>query len=109
MPKQSSRRLSDSECAERRRQDRERLQQAARELLSSEGWARWVRTTAMFHSHSAGNCMLLAAQCQQRGIVPARVAGFRTWLKLGRVVRKGRDRAEDPGAGPAKAARRADR
>jgi N-terminal domain of anti-restriction factor ArdC len=81
--------LSEQERAERRRRDRERLQQAARELLGSEGWARWVRTRAMFHAYSAGNCMLLAAQCHQRGIVPTRIAGFRTWLKLGRVVRKG--------------------
>lgn len=43
----------------------------------------------MFHAYSAGNCMLLATQCHQRGIVPTRVAGFRTWIKLGRVVRKG--------------------
>lgn len=40
-------------------------------------------------SYSAGDCMLLAMQGHQRGIVPARVAGFRTWIKLGRVVRKG--------------------
>lgn len=89
MPNKSSRRLTETERAERRREDRERLQQAARELLSSEGWARWVRARAMFHSYSAGNCMLLAAQCHQRGTVPTRIAGFRTWLKLGRVVRKG--------------------
>jgi N-terminal domain of anti-restriction factor ArdC len=89
MASKSSRRLSEQERAERRRQDRERLQKAARELLSSEGWVRWVRTRAMFHSYSAGNCMLLAAQCHQRGIVPTRIAGFRTWLKLGRCVRKG--------------------
>jgi len=89
MAKKSSRRLTEPERAERRRQDRERLQQAARELLSSEGWARWVRTRAMFHAYSAGNCMLLAIQCHQRGIAPTRIAGFRTWLKLGRVVRKG--------------------
>lgn len=89
MANKSSRRLSEQERAERRRRDRERLQQAARELLGSEGWARWVRTRAMFHAYSAGNCMLLAAQCHQRGIVPTRIAGFRTWLKLGRVVRKG--------------------
>jgi hypothetical protein len=89
MSKPSSRRLSDTERAERRRQDRERLQRAAAELLGSEGWARWVRARAMFHSYSAGNCMLLAAQCHQRGMVPTRIAGFRTWLKLGRVVRKG--------------------
>jgi N-terminal domain of anti-restriction factor ArdC len=89
MVKKSSRRLSEQERDERRRADRERLQRAAAELLSSEGWAQWVRVRSMFRSHSAGNCMLLAAQCHERGIVPMRIAGFRTWLKLGRCVRKG--------------------
>jgi hypothetical protein len=89
MAKKSSHRLTDEERAERRRQDRERLQQAARELLSSDGWARWVKTRAMFHSYSAGNCMLLAAQAHHRGIALTHVAGFRTWLRLGRSVRKG--------------------
>jgi hypothetical protein len=32
--------------------------------------------------------MLIALQCHERGIVPERIAGFRTWLKLGRCVRK---------------------
>lgn len=85
----SSRQLSEHDRAERRRRDRERLQQAAKELLSSDGWARWVRVRAMFHSYSASNCMLLATQCHERGIVPTRIAGFRTWLKLGRCARKG--------------------
>jgi hypothetical protein len=40
MAKKSSRQLSEQERAERRLKDRERLQRAARELLSSEGWAR---------------------------------------------------------------------
>lgn len=80
---------SEFEREERRQQDRERLQRAAEQLLCSQGWARWVRVRAMFHSYSAGNCMLLALQCHERGIVPERVAGFRTWLKLGRCVRKG--------------------
>ncbi len=84
-----SRQLSEREREERRRQARERLQRAAEELLCSEGWGRWVRVRAMFHSYSAGNCMLLAFQCHERGIVPQRVAGFRTWLKLGRCVRRG--------------------
>jgi hypothetical protein len=88
MAKKSSRRLSEQERAERRRADRERLQRAAQELLCSEGWARWVRVRAMFHSYAAGNCMLIALQCHERGIVPQRVAGFRAWLKLGRCVRK---------------------
>ena len=89
MVKKSRSRLSDEERDERRRQDRERLQHAAQELLSSDGWARWVKTRAMFHSYSAGNCMLLAAQAHQRGIALTHVAGFRTWLKLGRSVRQG--------------------
>jgi N-terminal domain of anti-restriction factor ArdC len=33
--------------------------------------------------------MLLAAQAHARGIALTHVAGFRTWLKLGRAVRKG--------------------
>jgi hypothetical protein len=53
MAKKSPQRLSEQQRAERRRQDRERLQQAARELLGSEGWARWVKTRAMFRSYSA--------------------------------------------------------
>jgi len=89
MATKSRRGLTEQERAERRRADRERLQRAAEELLCSEGWARWVRVRAAFHSYSAGNCMLLAAECHKRGIVPQHIAGFRTWLKLGRCVRRG--------------------
>src|SRR5215216_2051949 len=81
--------LSAAERAERRARDRERLRQAARELLTSDGWQRWVRARALFHNYSLRNCLLLAAQCHERGIHARRVAGFRTWLKLGRCVRKG--------------------
>jgi hypothetical protein len=38
--------------AERRPRDRERLQHAARELLTSDGWQRWVRARALFHNYS---------------------------------------------------------
>ena len=33
--------------------------------------------------------MLIAVQCHQRAIVPEHIAGFHTWIKLGRAVRKG--------------------
>jgi N-terminal domain of anti-restriction factor ArdC len=89
MAKKSSRQCSEQERAERRCADRERLRLAAEELLSSEGWARWVRVRATFRAYSAGNCMLLAHQCHERGIDPQHIAGFRAWLKLGRCVRKG--------------------
>jgi hypothetical protein len=41
MPK-TRRRLSEAERAERRRRDGERLRRAAEQLLTSEGWYRWV-------------------------------------------------------------------
>lgn len=89
MAKRSSRQCSELERADRRCADRERLRKAAEELLSSEGWARWVRVRASFRAYSAGNCMLLAQQCHERGMDPQRIAGFNAWLKLGRCVRKG--------------------
>jgi hypothetical protein len=85
----NSRRLSETEREQRRRADRERVKQAAAELLSSDGWRRWVRAREMFHAYSASNSMLIALQCHQRGIVPEHIAGFHTWIKLGRAVRKG--------------------
>ena len=42
----TQRRLSDSEREERRERDRERLKQAAEQLLSGEGWQRWGRVRA---------------------------------------------------------------
>jgi hypothetical protein len=40
------RRLTEVERDERRVRDRERLKQACEQLLSSEGWQRWVRGRA---------------------------------------------------------------
>ncbi len=81
--------LSDQEREQRRAADRERVKQAAQELLCSEGWARWVRARQLFHRYSASNCMVLALAFHHRGIEPEPVAGFSTWLKLGRCVRRG--------------------
>jgi hypothetical protein len=38
--------LNDEEREQRRAQDRERLKEAAEQLLTSEGWQRWVRVRA---------------------------------------------------------------
>jgi antirestriction protein ArdC len=83
------RRLTEAEREQRRRADRERVKEAAGQLLCSEGWTRWVRTRQTFHDYSASNCMLIAWQCHQRGIVAEHIAGFHAWIKLGRTVRKG--------------------
>ena len=79
--------LTDAQRAERRKPDRERLERAARELLSSEGWQRWVkvRATNGLVRYSFGNQLLIALQRPDATYV----AGFRTFLQLNRCVRKG--------------------
>jgi hypothetical protein len=43
---------SEAEREERRKGDREQFEAAVCELLSSEGWQRWVRTRRLFHRYS---------------------------------------------------------
>jgi len=87
MAKTTRRWLTDDERAERRAQDRERLEQAARELLSSEGWRRWIEVRARngLARYSLGNQLLIALQAPDARFV----AGFHAWKDLGRRVSKG--------------------
>ena len=48
-----------------------------------------LRTAARFHTYSFRNVLLLWAQAEERGVQITQVAGYRTWLSLGRHVRKG--------------------
>ena len=84
-----SRKLTETERDARRQADRDRLENAARELLTSEGWARWVRVrySVGLGRYSPRNQWLIAAE--GAGITPTFVAGFRAWLSLNRVVAKG--------------------
>ncbi len=52
MAEKSSRRMSEQQRAERRERDRERARHATEALLTSEGWQRWLRARAAFHSYS---------------------------------------------------------
>lgn len=108
MAKTTRRRLTDEERAQRREQDRQRLDDAARQLLSSDGWQRWVKVRSRngLGRYSVGNQLLIALQAPDARFV----AGFHAWKDLGRRVSKGatairilapmpiRDR-EDPGNG----------
>jgi hypothetical protein len=87
MATKTRRRLSESERDERRRQDRERLQRAAEQLLSSEGWERWVRVRSRngLARYSVNNQLLIAFARPDATFV----AGFRAWLELGYQVGKG--------------------
>jgi hypothetical protein len=83
----SARRITDAERAERRSADRERLEHAARALLDSSGWQRWVRVRATngLARYSFHNQLLIALQQPEATYV----AGFRAFLTLNRCVRKG--------------------
>jgi N-terminal domain of anti-restriction factor ArdC len=92
MARRPSRRpLTDDERDARRKADRERIEQAARDLLTTEGWQRWIRARATngLSRYSPTNLCLISAECHARGITPTYVAGFRAFLALNRCVRKG--------------------
>ena len=75
----------------RRKADRERIELAARALLTTEGWRRWIKVRASngLSRYSLRNQWLIAIECHARGITPTYVAGFRAFLDLNRCVRKG--------------------
>lgn len=82
-----SQRLTEQEREQRRAADRERLQRAAEQLLSSEGWARWVRVRSRggLARLSLNNQLLVALSCPDATFV----AGFKAWLSMGFCVRRG--------------------
>ncbi|WP_240423259.1 ArdC family protein [Leucobacter sp. wl10] len=54
-------------------------------LTDSETWANVLRMATLFRRYSLNNLLLIRAQCPHA----TRVAGYRTWQKLGRQVRAG--------------------
>ena len=85
MPKRTQ--LTDAEREQRRAADRERLKQAAEQLLTSDGWQRWVRlrSHAGLARLSLSNQLLVAMARPDATFV----AGFKAWLDLGYCVDKG--------------------
>jgi len=79
--------LSEAERTERRQADRDRLEQAAKALLTSDGWRRWVEVRGRngLARYSFGNQLLIAMQRPDATYV----AGYRALLELNRCVRKG--------------------
>ena len=85
--RRSRRGLSEAERTERRQADRDRLEQAAKALLTSDGWRRWVEVRGRngLARYSFGNQLLIAMQRPDATYV----AGYRALLELNRCVRKG--------------------
>jgi len=61
------------------------LSDAVARIQSGDDFKRYLQIQARFHSYSANNVILIYSQMPHA----TRVAGFGTWLKLGRFVRKG--------------------
>jgi N-terminal domain of anti-restriction factor ArdC len=61
------------------------LERGIDSILTNDGFASYLQTLARFHSYSFGNVLLIRAQRPDA----TRVAGYRTWLELGRQVKKG--------------------
>jgi antirestriction protein ArdC len=64
---------------------RERLAEAVERMADSEVLAAWLRARATFHDYSFGNVCLIVSQRHDA----TQVAGYKTWQKLSRQVRKG--------------------
>ena len=86
-PARRSSRSSDRARALRRQIDErlELLATAVDEVRASEMFRQYLDVQARFHSYSWHNSLLILSQCPSA----RRVAGFQTWRKLGRHVRKG--------------------
>jgi N-terminal domain of anti-restriction factor ArdC/IrrE N-terminal-like domain len=63
----------------------DRLADGIAHLTSSDTWQAWLRVQARFHRYSFSNTVLILTQRPEA----TRVAGFGTWLRLGRHVRRG--------------------
>ncbi len=61
------------------------LRAGVEKLQTGDDWQRALDVQARFHTYSFGNCALILSQRPDA----TRVAGFHTWKKLGRSVKKG--------------------
>ncbi len=85
---------SKQDTSERRKEQVRQLEAATREVMTSEGFQRWIETRRSFHDYSIGNQLLIAMQPPTvAGEAVAdhatHVAGFNAWKKLDRSVVKG--------------------
>lgn len=67
----------------------EQLRESLHALITSEDWQQALAVAARFHDYSFANTQLIWSQAISRGFQPSRVAGYRTWQKVGRQVRRG--------------------
>jgi hypothetical protein len=73
--------LTHAERDARRHADRERIEHAARALLTTEGWQRWIRVRATngLSRYSLRNQWLIAIECTPAGSRRPRGWSCRAW------------------------------
>lgn len=62
-----------------------KLEEGIKSFLSSEKWSEYLKVQARFHKYSFNNIIMIILQKPDA----TRVAGYNTWKKLGRQVKKG--------------------
>lgn len=84
-----ARKIKTTKSPEQRRAEAEALHESIAEqveaLRDSEAWTRFLTFAQAFHRYSLGNLLLILAQHPEA----THVAGYRTWQKVDRQVRKG--------------------
>lgn len=63
----------------------EKLENGVKAIFESKDYARYLEAMSKFHYYSFGNCLLIFFQCPEASAV----AGYTTWKRLGRTVKKG--------------------
>ena len=61
------------------------MEQGVTDLFESDRYKEYLRVMARFHRYSFNNTLLIAMQCPGA----TRLAGFQSWKKFGRHVKKG--------------------
>lgn len=74
-----------SVAIERTKQLLDKLKEGIQQVQSSEDFKRMLNAMSRFHNYSLRNVLLIQFQCPNA----TRVAGYHTWIKLGRQVKKG--------------------
>ncbi len=87
MRKTTAARNADAQAEKRERIKAltDKLENGVKAVFESEDYARYLQAMSKFHHYSFGNCMLIFFQCPQASAV----AGYTTWKKMGRTVKKG--------------------
>ena len=77
--------LQSEKTTERLKEITDRLEQGVTDLFESDRYKEYLRVMSRFHRYSFNNTLLIAMQCPGA----TRLAGFQSWKKVGRHVKKG--------------------